>query len=169
MKSLQRLQQHILATDQGFGRGIDLTPRADRLRTAFRRGVVVGVTATATLVGAAAYVQVGPGSYDPHKLYVGDSTDSRVMASIYDHHRELMAARERVQEIKFAMISGEGTGSLEHQAAELRRASAAEREITGAFARQTSGLSQDQIRHITGDEDDAQVETVAQVTPRFRP
>jgi hypothetical protein len=169
MKSLQRLQQHILATDQGFGRGIELTPRAGRLRAAFARGIVVGATATATLVGAAAYVKVGPGSYDPHKLYVGDPTDSRVMASIYDHHRELMSARERVQEMKLDMISGQGSGSFEHQAAELRKASAAERKIASEFALQTAGLSQDQIRHITDDEDDDQTETVAQDTPRFRP
>ena len=169
MKSLQRLQQHILATDAGFGRGFDLTPRAERLRAAFKRGVVVGATTTAALMGAAAYVQVGPGSYDPQKLYIGDPSDSRVMASIYDHHRELMAARERVQEIKFAMIAGDGAGTLEEQAAELRKARAAEQKIASDFARQTHGLSQEQIRHITGDDAAPEVETVAQNSPRFRP
>ncbi len=111
-----------------------------------------------------------PGSYDPQKLYVGDPSDSRVMASIYDHHRQLMAARERVQEIKFAMIAGDGTGTLEEQAAELRKARADEQKIASDFARQTHGLSQEQIRHITGWTDTApEVETVAQNSPRFRP
>ena len=171
MKSLQRLQQHILATDRAFGQGIAITPRAERLRVAFRRGLVVGATATATLMGAAAYVKVGPGSYDPQKLYLGDATDSRVMASIYDHHRELLAARERVHDIKLAMIQGEGPESLEEQANELRKARAEEQRIAHEFAQQTYGLSTEQIRHIVGDDDSApdEPQVVAQATPRFRP
>jgi hypothetical protein len=171
MKSLQRLQQHILATDHAFGQGIAITPRAERLRVAFRRGVVVGATATATLMGAAAYVKVGPGSYDPQKLYLGDATDSRVMASIYDHHRELLAARERVHDIKLAMIQGDGPESLEEQANQLRRARADEQRVAHELAQQTYGLSTEQIRHIVGDDDSApdEPEIVAQATPRFRP
>ena len=171
MKSLERLQQHILATDRAFGQGIAITPRAERLRIAFRRGLVVGVTATATLTGAAAYVKVGPGSYDPQRLYLGDATDSRVMASIYDHHRELVAARERVRDIKLAMIQGEGPESLEEQATQLRKARADEKRVAHEFAQQTYGLSTEQIRHIVGDDDSApdEPEVVAQATPRFRP
>ncbi|KVT01145.1 hypothetical protein [Burkholderia ubonensis] len=171
MKSLQRLQQHILATDRAFGQGISITPRAERLRAAFRRGVVVGATATATLMGAAAYVQVGPGSYDPQKLYLGDATDSRVMASIYDHHRKLLAARERVHDIKLAMIQGEAPESLEEQAEQFRKARAEEQRIAHEFAQQTYGLSTEQIRHIVGDDDTApdDSEAVTQAIPRFRP
>lgn len=172
MRSLQRLQQNILAADLSFGRGITLTPRAERLRTAFRRGMVVGALSTATLVGAAAYVKVGPGSYDPQKLYLGDASDSRVMASIFDHHRQLLAARERVREIKDSMISGEGTESLEEKAAQLRSARTAEQQIARDFARQTYGLSQEQIRRITGNDDTQPAELVATATPsspRFRP
>ncbi|NRF83792.1 hypothetical protein HQ619_07605 [Burkholderia gladioli] len=171
MKSLQRLQQHIIATDRAFGRGIVITPRAERVRAAFRRGLVIGTTATATLMGAAAYVKVGPGSYDPQKLYLGDARDSRVMASIYDHHRELLAARERVHDIKLAMIQGEGPERLVDQANQLRKARADEARVAHEFAQQTNGLSTEQIRHIVGDDDSAADETeiVSQATPRFRP
>lgn len=171
MKSFQRLQQHILATDRAFGQGIAITPRAERLRVAFRRGIAVGATAGATLMAAAAYVQVGPGSYDPQKLYVGDASDSRVMASIYDHHRKLLAARERVHDIKLAMIAGEAPESLEEQAAQFREARAEEQRIAREFAQQTYGLSSEQIHHIVGDDDSSpdDSETVAQAAPRFRP
>lgn len=168
MKSLQRLQQNILATDPAFGRGIAITPRAKRLKVALQRGLVVG--ATTALMAAAAYVKVGPGSYDPQKLYFGDPTDSRVMASIYDHHRELLAARERVIEIKLAMIQGEGPETLEQQATQLREARADEQRIAREFAQQTYGLTEQQIRHIVADDDStAEATVVAQATPRFRP
>lgn len=186
MKSLQRLQQHILATDPVFGRSIELTQRAQRLRTAFRRGIAVGITTSAALVGAVGagvYIQTGPGSYDPHKLYYGNPNDSRVMASIYDNHRHLIAARERVQEIKTAMITNSGPETLEEQAVELRHARDAERKIAAEFSRQTSGLSLEQIHHIVDDSTDDETESqadasaiqtvadtdAAPVTPRFRP
>lgn len=186
MKSLQRLQQHVLATDPVFGQGIELTLRAQRLRTAFRRGIAVGVTASAALVGAVGtgvYIQTGPGSYDPHKLYYGNPDDSRVMASIYDNHRHLIAARERVQEIKTAMITSSGPETLEQQAVELRRARDAERKVAQEFAQQTSGLTPAQIHHIVDDstddetgiqEDATEAQSVAGTEvdsppPRFRP
>ena len=170
MKSLQRLQQQILATDVGFGIGISLTPRANRLRTAFKRSAVIGATA-AGLLSAGAYVKVGPGSYDPQKLYVGDPQDSRVMASIYDHHRALVAAQERTLEIKRDMIEGTGQGTLEEQATQLRAARAEEQKLKGEFSLQTKGLTQEQIRDIVGDEQAAaadHVEKEAARAPRFK-
>ena len=170
MKSLQRLQQQILATDVGFGIGISLTPRANRLRTAFKRSAVIGATAAA-LLSAGAYVKVGPGSYDPQKLYVGDPQDSRVMASIYDHHRALVAAQERTLDIKRDMIEGTGQGTLEEQAAQLRTARLQEQKLQSEFSLQTKGLTHEQIREIVGDEQAAaadHVEKEATRSPRFK-
>lgn len=170
MKSLQRLQQQILATDVGFGIGISLTPRASRLRTAFKRSALIGAT-TAGILSAGAYVKVGPGSYDPQKLYVGDPHDSRVMASIYDHHRSLVAAQERTLEIKRDMIEGTGQGTLEEQAVQLRAARAEEHKLKGEFTLQTKGLTQEQIREIVGDEQAAAADDVEKETargPRFK-
>jgi hypothetical protein len=151
MKSLQRLQQQILATDVRFGTGISLTPRANRLRTGLKRSAVIGATA-AGLLSAGAYVRVGPGSYDPHKLYMGDPQDSRVMASIYDHHRALLAAQERTLEITRDMIEGTGPSTLAEQATQLRVARAEEQKLKGEFVLQTKGLTQEQIREIVGEE-----------------
>jgi hypothetical protein len=165
MQSLQRLQQQILATDVRFGIGISLTPRATRLRTAFKRSAVIGVTA-AGLLGAGAYVKVGPGSYDPQKLYVGDPQDSRVMASIYDHHRALVAAQERTLEIKRDMIEGTGQGTLEEQATQLRAARSQEQKLQAEFRLQTKGLTKEQIRDIVGDEQAAAADHVKAEAPR---
>jgi len=165
MKSLQRLQQQILATDVGFGIGISLTPRANRLRTALKRSAVIGATA-AGLLSAGAYVKVGPGSYDPQKLYVGDPQDSRVMASIYDHHRALLAAQELTLEIKRDMIEGTGQGSLEEQATQLRAARAEEQRLKGEFSLQTKGLTQEQIREIVGEEQAAAADHVEKESAR---
>lgn len=151
MKSLQRLQQQILANEVGFGIGMSLTPRANRLRTALKRSAVIGAAAVG-LLSAGAYVKVGPGSYDPQKLYLGDPQDSRVMASIYDHHRALLAAQERTLEIKRDMIEGTGPGTLEEQATQLRAARAEEQKLKGQFSLQTQGLTQEQIREIVGEE-----------------
>lgn len=170
MKSLQRLQQQILATDVGFGIGISLTPRASRLRIAFKRTAVISATA-AGLLSAGAYVKVGPGSYDPQKLYVGDPQDSRVMASIFDHHRAMVAAQERTLDIKRDMIEGNGQGTLEEQAAQLRVARAEEQKLKSEFSLQTKGLTQEQIREIVGDEQAAaedHIEKESARAPRFK-
>lgn len=187
MKSLQRLEQHLLATDPLFEHGnIPLTPRAERLRTAFRRGVAVGVTATAAFgaVGTGFYMKTGPGTFDPQRIFAGDPASSQRMAQIYDTHRKLMGARERIQEIKTEMIQGDTTGpvslTLEQQAAQLRAARADAVKIAQEFTRETHGLTPEQIHRIVSDDDSQNVQLTQATpaeepdatttsTPRFRP
>ena len=188
MKSLQRLQQHMLATDPLFEHGsLDLTSRAQRLRAAFRRGIAVGVTATAavTAIGTGIYMKTGPGTFDPQQIFHGDSVSSRRMADIYDTHRKLMAANERIHDIKIDMISNESTGpaalTLGQQAAELRDARREAAHIKQEFAGETLGLTPEQVQKIVADDDtaanriddsapaDSEGDTLTYSAPRFRP
>lgn len=151
MKSLQRLQQQQLASDPTFT-GFSLTPKAQRLQVAFRKGVLVGAISTTTLLGAAAYVKVGPGSYDPAKLYVGDPSDSRVKASIFDRHRSLLSAQEYVRYIRQEILEGE-SNDVRALAERLAQAKQEEQRIKTEFALQTKGLSDEQIQDIVGDDE----------------
>ncbi|MEX3917903.1 hypothetical protein AB4Y43_16925 [Paraburkholderia sp. BR10872] len=188
MKSLQRLEQHLLATDTLFDDGnVALTQRAQRLRTAFRRGVAVGVTAAAafTAAGTGLYMKTGPGSFDPQRIFSAGPVSSQRMAQIYDTHRKLAGAHERIREIKSDMIQGETSGpvslTLEQQVAQLRAARAEAAHITQEFSQETHGLTPEQIHRIVGDDDTQGEVQLAQATateeaddaprraPRFRP
>jgi hypothetical protein len=88
------------------------------------------------------------------------------MASIYDHHRALVAAQERTLEIKRDMIEGTGQGTLEEQATQLRAARSQEQKLQAEFRLQTEGLTKGQIRDIVGGEQAAAADHVKAEAPR---